>query len=65
MAARIKEEAEDTANLGVRITATTLRGVAEAFKATSVSEQIDKRAGVLARRGKTVVLHLDESANRV
>lgn len=61
LAARIKEEAEDTANLGVRITATTLRAVAEAFKATSVSEQIDKRAGALARRGKTVVLHLDEA----
>lgn len=61
LAARIKEEAEDTANLGVRITATTLRGVAEAFKATSVSEQIDKRAGALARRRRTVVLHLDEA----
>ena len=45
----------------VRITATALRGVAEALKATSVSERIDKRAGALARRGKTVVLHLDEA----
>lgn len=61
LATRIKEEADDNANLGVRITAATLRGVAEAFKATSVSEGIDKRAGALARRGRTVVLHLDEA----
>ena len=32
-----------------------------AARITSVSEQIDKRAGALARRGETVVLHLDEA----
>ena len=61
LAGRIKEEADATASLGVRITATTLRSVAEAFKATSASERIDRHAGALAHRCKTVVLHLDEA----
>ena len=57
LATRIKEEADDS----VRTAAATLRGVAEAFRATSVSERIDKRANAINRQGKTLVLHLDEA----